>query len=174
MVSVIKWFQNLLTTQCLSSYSEKSGRNISTHLSLIVVSSSQCREMLFDRSYLRPSPPGVVFLCHSSQAFLCSPPQLCKWRSLAPWTECKSYSVISLSLRATDQRKQKLYWLASPDENQPVALKFPSVFKIPYLALLANQQAHKSMEAYLQSWLFKEIYAHHSPGSDSCASERRE
>lgn len=126
------------------------------------------------RSYLRPSPPGVVFLCHSSQAFLCSPPQLCKWRSLAPWTECKSYSVISLSLRATDQRKQKLYWLGSPDENQPVALKFPSVFKIPYLALLANQQAHKSMEAYLQSWLFKEIYAHHSPGSDSCAGERRE
>ena len=64
------------------------------------------------RSYLPQSPPGVFFLYLSNQAFLCClshPSRLCKRWSLVSWTECKSYSVISVSLRATDQRKQKLH-----------------------------------------------------------------
>lgn len=62
------------------------------------------------RFYLLPSPRGVICLPLSSQAFLCcqSPaPQLFEWWSLASWTEGRSYSVISPSFRATDQREQQ-------------------------------------------------------------------
>lgn len=94
------------------------------------------------RSYRHASLLGVLFSSifpawHSSSITL-------KCHSLSSWMECKSYSVISHSFRATDQRKHKLDQRGSPDADQPIALQFPSVFRIPYLALLANAWAHES------------------------------
>jgi hypothetical protein len=108
-------------------------------------------------------------LCLFSQAFLSHHP-LPKSCSLSSWTECNSYSVILLSFRATDERKQKLAWLGSPDADSQWLCSFFLCLK--FLIWLCKQVSRPTGQQGLISRAgTSKRNAHHCPGQMYCVSE---